>query len=119
MDYKKFRADTGTASRDMIKAIKEIAPGYSKVHQSFIENPDKSGLCLLPSLDKMLVERFGGGVPKEKKRADNRTLKNKLTVRLPDDVYEKFAQIRSREGCTTQELLRDLIENWLLTTQDM
>uniref|UniRef100_UPI003FF14E12 ribbon-helix-helix domain-containing protein n=1 Tax=Candidatus Limivicinus sp. TaxID=3030905 RepID=UPI003FF14E12 len=119
MDYKKFRADTGIAAKDMIKAVKEIAPGYSKVHQSFVENPDKSGLCLLPSLDRMLVDRFGGTAPPAKKKADNRTLKNKLTVRLPDDVYGKFAQIRAREGCTTQELLRDLIENWLIATQDI
>lgn len=118
MDYKKFRVDNGLSTRDIVCVLKESAPKYSKVHQSFIEHPDESGLCLLPSLDKLLIERFGAGSIQATKK-ENRRLKNKLTVRLPDDIYSRFAEIRAREGCTTQELLRDLIENWLLTTQDM
>ena len=119
MDYKRFRAEHELTSRDMIDTVRDVCPAYSKIQQSMVDHPDKYGLCLLPSLDRLLVSRFGpeGGGPVKKQPA--RSKPHRLVVYLPDDLNDKFAQIRSREGCTTQELLRDLIENWLIATADM
>lgn len=120
MDYRQFRLDAGISTKDMIDAVREICPKYSKAQQSFADQPDKYGLCLLPSIEKKLIERFGPGaaatVTKSKPR---RTKPNRFVVYLSDDLAEKVKRIRAREGSTTQELLQDLIENWLITTEEM
>ena len=119
MDYKQFRIDNGIATKDMIEAVREVCPKFSKGTMSFADQPDKYGLCLLPSMDKMLLERFGGGQGKPApKAAPKRTKPNRFVVYLPDDLAEKVKRIRASQGCTTQELLIDLIENWLITTEE-
>lgn len=123
MDYKRFRAEAGITTGDMIKAVKDVCPKYSKCQQSFVDQPDKYGLCLLPSIDKLLASRFGSEgkaeAESESKPVPKRTKPHRLVVYLPDELNEQFAQIRAREGCTTQELLKDLIENWLIATRDL
>lgn len=119
MDYRQFRLDTGITTKDMIAAVREVCPKYSKAQQSFADQPDKYGLCLLPSLDKMLVERFANGKKLKEKTPPKRTKPNRFVVYLPDDIAEKVKKIRASQGCTTQELLCDLIENWLITTEGL
>lgn len=119
MDYRQFRIDNGIATKEMVEAVREICPKFSKGTMSFADQPDKYGLCLLPSLDKMLLERFGGGQKQiAPKAAVKRTKPNRFVVYLPDDLAEKVKKIRAAQGCTTQELLSDLIENWLITTEE-
>jgi hypothetical protein len=119
MDYRQFRADHGIAVKDVVDVVREVCPKFSKGTMSFADQPDKYGLCLLPSLDKLLVERFGGQVKEAPAKAQpKRTKPNRFVVYLPDDLAEKVKKIRAAQGCTTQELLIDLIENWLITTEE-
>lgn len=119
MDYRQFRIDHGLKGDDVVAVIKPICRKFSKGTLSFAEQPDKYGLCLLPSLDKLLIERFGGQVKEEPVKAQpKRTKPNRFVVYLPDDLAEKVKKIRAAQGCTTQELLSDLIENWLIATEE-
>lgn len=122
MDYRQFRMDTGITVKDMVEVLKDVCPKYSRSIQCFADQPDKYGLCLLPSLEKLLVERFGPckdtpPAPKSKSKPQ-RTKPHRLVVYLSDDLNEKVVKIRAAQGCTTQELLSDLIENWLVTTAE-
>ncbi len=119
MDYKQFRLDAGITTKDMIMAVREICPKYSKAQQSFADHPDLYGLCLLPSIEKALIERFGGAAAKPPKTVPKRSKPNRFVVYLNDDIAEKVKKIRAKQGCTTQELLSVLIENWLITTEEM
>lgn len=120
MDYRLFRAEHGLTARDMIAAVSEQCPRYTKIQQSMVDQPEKYGVRLLQSLDEKLVELCSAQTPREiKKASPQRTKPHRLVVYLPDDLNRKFAEIRAREGCTTQELLKDLIENWLIATRDI
>ena len=119
MDYRKFRLDNSLDTKTMISAVREVCPKFSKATMSFADQPDKYGLRLLPSIERMLVERFGGGQPRLPKPKPIRTKPNRFVVYLPDDLAEKVKRIKAKQGCTTQELLSDLIENWLITTEEM
>lgn len=114
MDYRQFRLAKGIDRKEMIATIRDVCPKYSKIQQSMIEAPDKYGLCLLPSLDTMLEERYGEGATAtkaHKKAQPNRTKKNRFQVWLDDDTAAKLIAIRAKDGTTTQQLLQDLIEN--------
>lgn len=111
MDYKQFRAQNGLSTKDMIAAVRETCPKYSKIQQSMVDGPDKYGVCLLPALDEMLIERFGSSQKSVVKKQPQRKKANRFQVWLDDDTAKKFMAIRAREGSTTQQLLQDLIEN--------
>ena len=116
MDYNQFRASNGISRGDMIKTVKEICPKYSKATQSMVDNPDKYGVCLLPALDKLLLEKYGGRQP-QKKPEPNRKKKNRFQVWLDDETAQKLIAIRARDGMTTQQLLQELIENLIALSE--
>lgn len=65
MDYKQFREQRNLSPRDMVEVIRAECPKYGKGQQSMIEHPDRYGMCLLPAIDKILLEHFGGDSSEE------------------------------------------------------
>ena len=115
MDYKQFREQRNLSPRDMVEVIRAECPKYGKGQQSMIEHPDRYGMCLLPAIDKILLEHFGGTAPK--KQTPNRKKKNRFQVWLDDDTAKKLIAIRARVVITTQRLLQDMIENMVALSE--
>ena len=60
MDYRQFRADHGIAVKDVVDVVREVCPKFSKGTMSFADQPDKYGLCLLPSWTSCLLSGLVG-----------------------------------------------------------
>lgn len=118
MDYKQFRIEHGISTKDMIRTVSAVCPKYTKMQQSMVDQPEKYGVCLLPSLDKRLIEVFGKSEPLEEKEQEprkppNRTKPERFTFRLTKKKADKLRKIRAKLGVTTQELVSDVMENYI------
>ena len=118
MDYNKFIEECGITPHDIVCTIKPSCKLFSKAQVSMIRSPEKYGVCLIPSMDKRLIEVFGkveqleesDTVPKKK---PNRTKPERFTFRLTKKKADKLRKIRAKLGVTTQELVCDVMENYI------
>ena len=82
------------------------------------DQPEKYGVCLIPSMDKRLIEVFGKSEQVEEaepapKKKPNRTKPERFTFRLTKKKADKLRKIRAKLGVTTQELVCDVMENYI------
>lgn len=118
MDYKQFREKHGISTKEMIYTVSAVCPKFTKMQLSMVDQPDKYGVCLIPSMDKRLIEVFGkveqldGEEPAPKKKP-NRTKPERFTFRLTKKKADKLRKIRAKLGVTTQELVCDVMENYI------
>lgn len=102
-DYKLYRNEKHISNTEMVDAIKPEFPGFSKIQASMVQQPLKYGLCLLPEAEAILIEKYGQGLGLETGRIDSvysepeepvkkvvhRRKRNRLAVRLTDEMYRK------------------------------
>lgn len=129
-DYNAYRASKGLSHGDMIAAVKTRFPKYTKVQQSFVSNPDKTGVCLLPEAEYALVDRYGFGVglsivddgsyspmpvPEIKpRRKPVRKKPHGYTVRFNSETNEAIhSQMRRLNISTVQEYMEEAVRFFL------
>jgi len=91
-DYSKYRDYIGITNPEMTKALHAVYRGFGRPASSFVNNPERSGVCLLPEAEALLVNTFGPGPglasleftpevlkanPPKKRRVENRKKKKK------------------------------------------
>ena len=131
-NYTAYREHVGISNPEMTKALHSLYRGFGRPASSFINNPEKSGVCLLPEAEVFLVNRFGIGPglahmvftdetiaanPPKKRRTENRRKKNRISFRLDDAELEKAEDLRESYGAMTwqelfEKLLRDAHKRW-------
>lgn len=99
-DYVRYRDSKGLTNSQIVKAVSAAYPGYTKIQNTMVNNPDKYGVCLLPEAEKLIVEAYGEGdgirIPGVKRRDCNRKKNNRLTVRLNDEMYNRVRDLMFR-----------------------
>ncbi len=129
-DYNAYRAEKGITRNDMIRAIKTVFPKYDKVKQSFVDNPDTTGVCLLPEAEYRLVDYYGFGAglsivddgsynpksvdPPRKKKA-NRKKPHGYTVRFAPEVNEAIREQMARLNIPTMQQYVEEAVNFFLS----
>ena len=118
-DYKAYQEHVGITNPEMTEALQKVYPSYNKVCGTYVNNPKKYGVCLLPAAERLLLATFGPGpglesLPwqeKKKKKSDKRRKGNAVTVRMTDELYQ-FAQAAKQEACC--ESMQALFEYLLI-----
>ncbi len=112
-DYKAYQAHVGITNPEMTEELQKVFPSYNKVCGTYVNNPEKYGVCLLPEAERLLLSVFGPGpgfasLPwkeKKQKRSDKRRKSNSVTVRMDDELFQ-FAQAAKQEaGCESMQAL--------------
>lgn len=124
-DYELYRNSVGITNAQMTKTLNECYRGYSKIIASFVNQPDKYGVCLLPAAEDILARRYGLGKGLawvtyvieniRSKRDDHRKKGNRITVWLPDDTYFRILSLKTANVYPTlqafaEAAIVDLIE---------
>ena len=113
-DYIRYREEKGLSNNQIIRTIAEGYPGYTKIQNTMVNNPQKYGICLLPEAEKLLVDKFGEGEGiklRGVKRSESRRKKsNRLVVRLNDEMYNRVRDLMFRLRYTSvQAFLEDAL----------
>ena len=127
-NYNEYRSATGITTKQMIKAVAEEYPRFSKIQSSMCSNIEY-GICLLPEAEQILVEKFGSApglniTEGEEKRTspaaprpDRRKKRNRLVVRLDDDTARRVRIMMAQMNFThaqdfLEQALLSMLENW-------
>ena len=113
-DYIRYREEKGLSNNQIIRTIAEGYPGYTKIQNTMVNNPQKYGICLLPEAEKLLVDKFGEGEGiklRGVKRSESRRKKsNRLVVRLNDEMYNRVRDLMFRlRYISVQAFLEDAL----------
>ena len=113
-DYVRYREEKGLSNNQIIRTVAEGYPGYTKIQNTMVNNPQKYGICLLPEAEKLLVDKFGEGEGIKlhgAKRSESRRKKsNRLVVRLNDEMYNRVRDLMLRLRYTSvQAFLEDAL----------
>ena len=113
-DYVRYREEKGLSNNQIIRTVAECYPGYTKIQNTMVNNPQKYGICLLPEAEKLLVDKFGEGEGIKlhgAKRSESRRKKsNRLVVRLNDEMYNRVRDLMFRLRYTSvQAFLEDAL----------
>lgn len=131
-DYSSYRDHVGITNPEMTKALHTVYRGFGRPAASFVNNPERSGVCLLPEAEALLVNKFGPGPglaslefapevleanPPKKHRPENRKKKNRISFRLDETELEKAEDLREAYGAMTwqelfEKILRDAHRRW-------
>lgn len=116
VDYSLYREDVKITNPDMTHAIAEEFPKFSKIQSVFINAPEKFGVCLVPEAEKLCVDRFGpgrglaffpapGDAPEKRKKTENRTKGNPVTVRMDDELYLAAVSLKTDKSYPSMQAL--------------
>jgi len=99
-DYVAYRDHTEISSIDMVKALRPRFRGFTKNIMSYLNQPEKYGICLTPEAEEIIVNTFGSGPGLahrkfQKKRPERRTKQNRMTVRIDDDLYFRLLSLET------------------------
>ena len=113
-DYVRYREEKGLSNNQIIRTIAEGYPGYTKIQNTMVNNPQKYGICLLPEAEKLLVDKFGEGegikLHSIKRSESRRKKSNRLVVRLNDEMYNRVRDLMLRLRYTSvQAFLEDAL----------
>lgn len=109
-DYRRYCYMAGITGPQMIEALREQFPKYSKSTQSMVNNPEDYAVRLTQEAELKLVERFGmapGLDLKKPRNHDNAAKPHRLYVRVNAELRARLDETRSRLHFTTDQ---DLIE---------
>lgn len=124
-NYNAYREEKNISRAEMINALKTRYPKYTKAAQSFVDNPDKTGVCLLPDAEYILVDHYGFGsglsivddgtyepkhlAPPTKKKP-RRKKPHSYTVRLSPELNYQVLELMGRlKVPTMQQLIEDAL----------
>lgn len=111
MNYGKFKEDTGTTGAEMVKCISEKYPGYTKIQQCMVCNPERYGVRLLPEAEQMLRKAFVTYTPP---KAGSKLKIRRVSARLDNETYQEFIKLITDYGYkSVQEALEELIKNYI------
>jgi hypothetical protein len=131
-DYSSYRDHVGITNPEMTKALHSVYRGFGRPAASFVNNPERSGVCLLPEAEVFLVNKFGPGPglaslefvpealeanPPKKHRPDRRRKACRITFRMDEDTYKQAIQLKESAGALSMQelfeiLLKDAIKRW-------
>ena len=131
-DYSSYRNHVGISNPEMTKALHSVYRGFGRPAASFVNNPERSGVCLLPEAEVFLVNKFGPGPglaslefapevleanPPKKHRPDHRRKACRITFRMDEDTYKQAIQLKESAGALSMQelfeiLLKDAIKRW-------
>ena len=95
INYNVYRAAKNLSNSEVIRVIRTRYPKYTKVSNSFVNNAETTGVCLLPEAEKLLVNTFGNGpglsaeVERKQKNHDNKDKPHRYCVRLSEEMNER------------------------------
>lgn len=113
-DYVRYREEKGLSNNQIIRTVAEGYPGYTKIQNTMVNNPQKYGICLLPEAEKLLVDKFGEGegikIHGAKHSESRRKKSNRLVVRLNDEMYNRVRDLMFKLRYTSvQAFLEDAL----------
>lgn len=109
MNYEKFKEDTGATGVEMVKCISEKYPGYTKIQQCMVCNPERYGVKLLPDAEHLLKKAFASYTPP---KAGTKIKIRRVSARLDRDTYRAFIGLIDKHGYkSVQEALEELIKD--------
>ena len=116
-DYKAYQAHVGITNPEMTDALQEVFPSYNKVCGTYVNNPEKYGVCLLPEAERLLLKTFGPGpgfasLPwqeTKKKKSDSRRKSNAVTVRMNDELFQYAKAAKDETGCDSMQALFEFL----------
>lgn len=114
-DYLRYAETCNITQRDMVSAIKEAFPYFSKIGMSLACNPLRNALQLIPAAEDILVTKFGPGpglsisstLEKKNRKHDNKNKPNRMCVRLDDALRSKVEEVYTKMCFVSYQ---DLIE---------
>lgn len=114
-DYRRYRESVGITTTDMIRALHEVYPQFSKIHSSYIHNPEKHGMKLTAEAEQLLAEKFGFGkgldIKPSKKREVKRNKTRRLAVRIDERHYDMVKNKMQQMGCESVQSFLELLVN--------
>ena len=124
-DYSAYRAEKNISNNDLIRAVKDEFPAFSKIHLSFANNPQKSALCLVPEAEACLISAFGSGrgllsapemtAAPRKKPKPNRRKPHRLVVYVDEPLFQRVQAAATRRGYVT---MQGFLESLLYKIED-
>jgi len=112
MDVKAYAAERGLMGKDLIAVVRTRYRGYGKSEHSKVAHPDKYGIRLLDSAEKLIIDAFDGTAPAPR-RAENRRNPCRVQCRLSKTQYEQLQLALTRSGETMQGFVSRIIAEHL------
>lgn len=109
-DYRKYCSDTGITNGEMVEALREQFPKYSKSTQSMICNPADYAVQLTEEAEILLISHFGfaeGLAAKAPRNHANKAKPHRLYVRINAELKARLEELKARLHFSTEQ---DLIE---------
>ena len=115
-DYAAYRDHVKITNVDMTKTLHESYPAYTRIAATFVNKPEKYGVCLLPEAEALLVETYGEGpglaTAKKKKRPEKRRKSHCISFRMTDDLFASAQELMEYTGAfSMQELLEIVLKH--------
>lgn len=116
-DYALYRSSKNITNNDIVAVVRKDYPGYSKIQNSMIMNPDRYGIKLTEDAETALVCTYGVGPgldvrPASRKSTPIRKKPNRLVVYLGDELNNRVRDLIANLGYrTTQEFLEDILSS--------
>ena len=112
VDLKTLRTSKNLSAKEMVAEVRKIYPKYDKVLQSKCEHGDVTGIELRKDAMNALVSKFAPELQKKKK--DFHRLTRRISVRLENDVYDRFVRRLAADGyATNQDCLTALVNSYI------
>lgn len=114
-DYGKYRAALKLSNNDIISAVQQKHPGFTKIQCAMINNPNRYGVQLTAEAERLVADKFGYAdglsVKPKKKREVKRAKTKRLSVRLDDASYDRVKNKMQQEGSeSVQSFLEKLLK---------
>ena len=113
-DYVLYYESCALKQKDLVAAIKEKYPYFSKMQMSLACNPERNALQLIPAAEEILVNKFGAGPGLSISRRlshprnhGNKNKPNRLSVRVSDALRSQLQAIYDRMCFAT---MQDMLE---------
>ena len=108
MNVKIYRIKHNLTQTDIVDALQNEFPKCRKATLSMCENADY-GVKLTPKAERLLREKVEG----EAFKASGRKLKHRLAARVTEGVYNRFTELCKERGVTVQDLMTEIVTEWL------
>ena len=109
-DYRRYCSTAGITGPEMIEAIREKFPKYSKSTNSMVNNPADYAVRLTEEAELHLVNRFGfapGLDVKAPRNHGNKVKPHRLYVRVNAELRGRLETVKARLHFSTDQ---DLVE---------
>lgn len=114
-NYAVYKASKGISNGQVIATVRRDFPGYSKIQNSMVMNPERYGVKLTEDAEAALISAYGDGPGLDiscpaRRSTGVRKKPNRLVVRLGDELYNRVRDLMTELGYkTTQDFLEDAL----------